>query len=295
MSYNFFKNESALQHRVIGGFDHYLLSHDLDRNNPFVKASYDFDHGFYQGVFSFSDPVQHAPTQGTPEEYGRRRIIARLLEEGLNEKVVLDIGAGTLNILRGLLETTARDQNFSFVNCDISGPWTRVNEKSSLELGADKITKTSLSQGIQVINAQYDLNSASWPFQDIIFDFVVSCMALHHVRYENKERVINDVYRSLKTNGSLILIDFFLKQEEGARFTDAGKRGPEECKGYGQNFLEFLSQAKRAGFALDPVSSRLLEQQKPYLDSKDLKMAVKDLSLPLPVNKATWYVILKKI
>ncbi|MDO8557542.1 MAG: methyltransferase domain-containing protein [Candidatus Jorgensenbacteria bacterium] len=266
-----------------------LATFPIDTQSPFIVRTYDFDNKFYKGKFLFKDPTTDFPIMGTPEEYGRKRIVANLNNLGLKNKTIIDIGAGTLNIYRQIPAENSR-LIAHFINCDISGPWNNKN-RSSMEIGAER-TKIVPSPG-NVINVQYDFNSLMWPFQPNIFNYAVSCMAMHHIKFENKANVLKSIFKSLRRGGEFIITDFFLSEEGGAKITNAGQRGPEECKGYGQKFSDFLNLCQKAGFILDKPCRCLMSSQS-LLTSYQLKTALNDTSKTLQINKATWYTVLSK-
>lgn len=286
--YNFLiKND--LPTTVKHSYRFFLGSSTSDSNNPFLLKTYDFDDRFYQGKFEFTDPSSGSTKTGTPEEYGRRRLVANLDKMDPKGKVFLDLGAGTLNIYRQL-PTHIKQGLQCFVNCDISGPWGAEGE-SSMEIGAKRVAPDICKDN--VVNVQYDFNSDSWPFCDDAFDYIVSCMTVHHAKFENKARVLESIFRSLKPEGEFVIVDFFLKQEDGAKFTDAGQKGPEECKGYGQPFSDFLSLCRDTGFTLDEFCKSVI-LNKALLTQDQLELAVGDVSKTLQINKTIWFTTLSK-
>lgn len=267
-----------------------LASSMSDFNNPFLSKTYDFDKGFYRGEFEFLDPLTNVLKVGTPEEYGRKRLAANLSKYESRGRVILDLGAGTLNIYRQL-PAICRQSLLYFVNCDISGPWS-VDGESTMELGARRAGLDSSAEN--VINVQYDFNaSLNWPFRENVFDDIVSCMAIHHVRPENKAKVLESIFRSLKGGGKLTIVDFFLKQDGGAKVTDAGLRGPEECSGYGQSFSDFLSLCQEVGFSMDEFCKNIILNRS-FPTQSDLGIAIDNISKTLQINKAIWFTVLSK-
>lgn len=129
-----------------------LASKKFDLHNPFLLKTYDFDKGFYQGKFKFIDPLSKEEISGTPEEYGRRRLLAYLEKLDPKGKTILDLGAGTLNIYLQITDTFKKDLLY-FINCDISGPWNSLG-KSSMEIGIERMNKNLEN----VTNVQYDFN-----------------------------------------------------------------------------------------------------------------------------------------
>lgn len=286
--YNFLI-DSDLPTTVKHGYRFFLGSSISDSDNPFLLKTYDFDDRFYQGKFEFIDPLSGSTGIGTPEEYGRRRLVTNLSKLDPKGKIVLDLGAGTLNIYRQL-PADIRQSLQCFVNCDISGPWS-AGDESSMEIGSRRANLDTNKNN--VANIQYDFNSNSWPFRNNAFDFIVSCMAVHHAKFETKARVLESIFRSLKPGGKFAIIDFFLKQEGGARFTDAGQRGPEECKGYGQPFSDFLTLCRDIGFTLDEFCKSVI-LNKTFLTQDQLELAVGNVSKTLQINKAIWFTTLSK-
>lgn len=225
----------------IRGFDYYLVG-VVNKCDVFINNGFDFDN-FYMGKSLRLSPINLCPAFFTPEEYGRALIVKRLLGHTLKDKVIIDLGAGNANILRELI--VHKNANYTFINTDITGPWSSEGE-SLLEVGMSRISK---KLNCQVINIEYDFNNDPWPFEPESVDFIVSCMALHHVNQSNKNIILKSIYASLKVNGELIVMDFFTQTNEAPRFTRGGG-GPKACKGSGENLGIFCKRAIEIGFVM---------------------------------------------
>lgn len=118
-------------------------------------------------------------------------------------------------------------------------------------------------------------------------------MTMHHVKFENKLHVLKSIFQSIKPGGEFIIVDFFLKREVGIKFTDAGQKGPEECRGYGQKIDDFLLLCKKAGFLVDEFYKKSKSQES-FFNSNKFNNAVIDVSKTIQINKNIWFTILSK-
>ena len=104
---------------------------------------------------------------------------------------ILDIGCGTGNLLY-LLER--ENKNLELYGIDIS--------EKMLNIAKNKLKNSKLS-----IQSAEDID-----FKDDSFDFVFSTEAFHH--YSNYNQIMKNIYRILKKQGKLIVLDvdfgFFL-------------------------------------------------------------------------------------
>ena len=53
------------------------------------------------------------------------------------------------------------------------------------------------------------------------YDFVFSSLAIHHLQDNEKEQLIREIRRVLKSNGTLLIVDIFLQEDEDRnKFTE---------------------------------------------------------------------------
>lgn len=289
----FLRHELIRSTKKIDGVPYFLVS-EIDNTNQFVVQNFDYEH-FYRGKFEFTDPATGLTRRGTPEEYGRSRIVASILNRNKSEKR-MDLGAGSLNILREISEVRPRHSEV-FVSIDISGPWNNSTprDRSTMENGVSLIgDKKRIINDNGVVNVQYDMNSGRWPFVGDYFNTVVSCMALHHIQPRHKRDILTGIYYSLKVGGNVMVMDFFLRNGSLNKVTNAGQKGPRECAGYGQNIQDFLGLATEIGFTPDSNSLNLRNGGREFLTKAEHLDAMKDVSLSIQVNKASWFITLRK-
>ncbi|HEU4966435.1 MAG TPA: class I SAM-dependent methyltransferase [Candidatus Saccharimonadales bacterium] len=288
-------NRPPTAERVIKGIGYACLDATLDATNPFVRNQYDFDEGFYRGDFEFQSPLTGETVTSTPETYGRHRVVSALLDstDGRGApSTVLDLGCGTLDVARIIPE--AQTGQLNLLNADISGPWSSGDGNSALERGTDKLLADARGQGNSIFNVQYDFNQSEWPFTEGSLDYIVSNMALHHIDPEQKLNMLKAMHGSLKENGAVILTDVFSKDESGARFTQAGLRGPEECGGHMVSVSEFVKMADEAGFQLDTNARTLMHESRNYQDANELTHSMNEVHATMAINKAIWFLELRK-
>ena len=133
---------------------------------------------------------------------------------------MLDIGAGCFNIYRELNNTIKEQTNTLFVNVDLSGPF-RSPTGGSLIKGARRI----INKNIPTYAVECDINDEKIPFQEKSFNYIASCMALHHVIPEIREKVFRQIHKILKDDGVFINMDFYIPNKSRNVFTQMGERG----------------------------------------------------------------------
>lgn len=144
------------------------------------------------------------------------RAMTEMTLEGLAKKVILS-NASNANqqvLLAGGMQSSGSE----WVLVKYLGPQARVI--------------TANIDGLSHIRA--DLSHA-WPFQDGIFDFVISTWVLEHVR--EPQIFLHEACRVLKDAGILILAVPFIHRIHGSpfdywRFTDTALRELAECAGF---------------------------------------------------------------
>lgn len=78
-------------------------------------------------------------------------------------------------------------------------------------------------------NIQWDEGLASsLPYPDSTFDSVVTSLVIHHLISDDKRRAFNEIYRVLKPNGELHILDFGAPHSSLTRFMTTYMRRLEE-------------------------------------------------------------------
>jgi ubiquinone/menaquinone biosynthesis C-methylase UbiE len=97
------------------------------------------------------------------------------------------------------------------------------------------------------VNIQWDEGLASsLPYPDSVFDKVVTSLVIHHLTTDDKRRAFQEIYRVLKTNGQLYVLDFGVPHSALARFIASYMRHLEEAA---DNFAGLIPQfITEAGF-----------------------------------------------
>ena len=111
-------------------------------------------------------------------------------------KTILDIGTGTGNLARLLLSRGAE-----VVGLDPS--------RKMLEIAADKLAG---KQGLELKHVGEPFLSI--PYQDSMFDAVVSTYSFHHVHPDKKRKCICEMLRVLKPGGVWVLGDLIFQNED---------------------------------------------------------------------------------
>lgn len=258
--------------------------------NFFVKKKYDFDNqkGFYQGNFEYTDLALQKTIIGTPESYGRSRIVKFLKEHAKQDDAILDLGSGCLNIYRELNDVIKAPNIPLYINLDISGPF-KSDFGGTLTLGVKRV----ISKRIPTYCIESNMQNIKKVFKEESFDYIVSCMALHHTPSTYRKKIFLHIYKLLKPQGVFINMDFYLKDSNRNVFTEAGEKGPKECSGHGINFAEYLKLITRAGFYFYKKGDKIINSNGNV--TKDyLKKTIHNCELSMPINKATYYTVLIK-
>lgn len=97
------------------------------------------------------------------------------------------------------------------------------------------------------LNIQWDQGMAyALPYPDGSFDRVVTSLVIHHLVTEDKRRTFHEIYRVLKPNGALCVLDFGAHHSRTARLITMYMHGLEEA---GDNFDGLIPQfISAAGF-----------------------------------------------
>ena len=145
------------------------------KNNKFIPAAhYNFLSHFYSPFMCIF--------------FGRvlRKIIGHIqLKAG---ETLLDVGCGPGNLL-GILHDKHTDSKLTGLDVDPK---------------ILKIARNKLSDKIEFIES----SATELPFPDNSLDVVTSTLMIHHLKSHEKEKMIKEVYRILKTGGRFYLFDF---------------------------------------------------------------------------------------
>ncbi|MCI5080385.1 MAG: bifunctional demethylmenaquinone methyltransferase/2-methoxy-6-polyprenyl-1,4-benzoquinol methylase UbiE [Saprospiraceae bacterium] len=119
----------------------------------------------------------------------RKKAIQQLRQN--NPKVILDVATGTADLA---LETAKQLQPEKIVGIDIS--------TQMLDIGRTKISKKGLDQMIRLEEG----DSENLPFSDNTFDAITVAFGVRN--FENLEKGLQEMYRVLKPNGQLVVLEF---------------------------------------------------------------------------------------
>jgi len=142
------------------------------------------------------------------EETFKRKLVRQV---NIQPKMkVLDLGCGT-----GTLTLMLKR----------AGPEAEVigmdGDPQVLDIARDKSRGTSI---------QWDQGLASsLPYPDSVFDRVVTSLVIHHLVTDDKRRAFKEIYRVLKPNGELHILDFGTPHSSLTRFMTSYMRRLEEA------------------------------------------------------------------
>lgn len=110
----------------------------------------------------------------------------------------------------------------------------------------DKAIQKVKEKKLDIFLLEYD--GSHLPFQDRVFDRVVSCLVFHHLDTDTKQKALAEAFRVLRNNGELFIADFgrskswlqrilfnIIRGLDGFKSTDANAKGllPELMKDAG--------------------------------------------------------------
>ena len=104
---------------------------------------------------------------------------------------ILDFGCGTAT-LTIMAKTSCSEADVAGIDID----------EKIIEIAEKKVEKSGLS--IEIVHYQ----GGKLPFEDGTFDKVISSLVFHHLTTIQKNTVLNELYRILKAEGSLLIGDF---------------------------------------------------------------------------------------
>lgn len=235
--------KNPIESKTINGVQ-FLLWSSIEDSNPFVQKTYDYD-DFYRWKFHFVNELvdDNVELLGTPEEFGRMKIIKEILELLTSGISIMDLWCGSLNIQRSLIEQAKfHTLDALFFNADISWPRFNPNDNSTLVEGTKFLPDTVKRN---TTNIQVDLNNSILNgniFNGEVFDVIASCMALHHINFHMKDLVLTNILNSLKDWGNLVIVDYFLPELNNDMVTNVWEKWPKECSGYGESRNTFIDR-----------------------------------------------------
>jgi tRNA (cmo5U34)-methyltransferase len=98
--------------------------------------------------------------------------------------------------------------------------WSRVVTYTGVDLSAqaieigEKNVRQAASPDTQVSFVVDEMLNFVKKMPPASYDLVFSSLAVHHLQDTEKEQLVHEIHRVLKTNGVLLLIDIFLDEEE---------------------------------------------------------------------------------
>ncbi|MBA4853443.1 class I SAM-dependent methyltransferase [Emticicia sp. BO119] len=150
------------------------------KKKEFIPAlGYDFLTAYYDLVVKLTMP-----------EKKFRSILVKEINPMPNEKI-LEFGFGTgQNLL--LVKKLCKNVDLKGVDID-----SKVKQIAQFKLEKN------------AVEAQLDLyDGEALPYKDACFDKVYSCLVFHQLTQENKLKCLNEIFRVLKPNGTLIITDW---------------------------------------------------------------------------------------
>ena len=134
------------------------------------------------------DGLNHSMSMGVDKSW--RKYAINYLKKDKDIQSILDIATGTgdMAILANELLHPSE-----IIGIDISD--------NMLKIAKEKISQRKMSDTIKLINA----DSESLPFSNNHFDAVISAFALRN--FEHLEQSVSEMFRVLKPNGKLVIID----------------------------------------------------------------------------------------
>jgi ubiquinone/menaquinone biosynthesis C-methylase UbiE len=156
------------------------------------------------------------------ESFKRNLLMQAKIRPGMN---VLDLGCGT-GTLTLMVKRAHPDVNITGLDGD----------PQVLEIAREK------SRGLQI---QWDQGFVTaLPYPDSVFDMVVSSLVIHHLDTDDKQRALAEIYRVLKPQGELHILDFGAPHSFSARFMTIFMRRLEKAAdNFAGLILQFIAEA----------------------------------------------------
>jgi len=180
---------------------------------------------------SYDKMVSKSEIDGFYKNYDKLlQEVYELASNGLNESAkVLDIGVGTGNLAKLFI-----DRNISVVGLDQS---VKMMIKAK-----EKLPALKLKYG----------DFLKLPFEDNLFERIVSTYTFHHLTYEEKELALKEMLRVLKADGEIVIGDITLQENPPEELLDSDEYYTEipifiklvekyKCKIDVHNIDEYLS------------------------------------------------------
>ena len=142
----------------------------------------------FDNIAPYYDLLNRVLSLGIDKRWRKRAI--KLLQED-NPQYILDVATGTADVA---LQVADRLQPKKIIGVDIS------NEM--LAIGREKIAKKNLQQVITLEEG----DSENLPFEDNTFDAITVAYGVRN--FENLEKGLSEMYRVLKPNGKVIVLEF---------------------------------------------------------------------------------------
>ena len=142
----------------------------------------------FDNIAPYYDLLNKVLSLGIDKVWRRKAI--RLLKED-NPKIILDVATGTADLALEIAKTLQPEK---IVGVDIS--------TEMLAIGRQKIDKKSLSQLITLEEG----DSENLPFESNSFDAITVAFGVRN--FENLEKGLAEMFRVLKPNGKVIILEF---------------------------------------------------------------------------------------